>query len=776
MSNYQLYRTNVKLGGQMKWDLKLEGTGDDLYITDFKLSPVSDYAPFNRYEVTDSINYSILENIKAYFKKIQGSFYQEYIDPSLSTLEPYIISSDEERSQYKDMHNSVYEMGLKRAKYTIHNKQFEFLCPVWLESAPESLSFNIVMKYHDKNGQWRNALKKTVHLSTSGHTYHDKFVSRLQEYFQTINPDNNCITIDLNSQESYITGICAETGLLKTSALTNLSYNLLCQERLLMDFDNLILREYENRNMIVKQLINFNFVFDLDEFIPASLQHTAAGQDITLDMEVVVDDEVLERRDLDSRYDFIPCQDTAGKDTDINVFQELKDYQNVDFTTKNKIQQSIVHWSLADLESYIFNLYPGFGCVLDGSKLNKIYQNSPDININPSTSEEAESTNSINWIWWAGDQLNIKNTNSLKNIESQVLNYYNAGGELDEWVYNIRHKHHISMGDSAVPIHICFVRYAATTEVMEEMNANTNIHQFDAESFFSKGTGLYYADDLLANTVLVFIREDMLHWASFKKFYEFLKIEVDYEHGLEYDWVAALKKWMEEVIEPSTYCFQEGLGYMRAAGPALSREIQHYKTQQQDYVIRYDGKIKPALISLENTSCKLYTKEIVLRDSLSDSVYARYNPYGYEKKYPSIGYYSFQAHDLQDEDGNMLLDGVDPTNGVDFPYEYKWFSNSSVIYTEPSLVFHIITEHQTETDSISYIYQDKDVVVDLGTKESLDKEDMKELIIFALEKYYNVELDKARYIYSLYTSQWDWEYKSLTDVKNYIYTIKLTIN
>lgn len=775
MSNYQLYRTNVKLGGQMKWDLKLESAGDDLYITDFKLSPVSDYAPFNRYEVTDSINYSILENIKSYFKKIQGSFYQEYIDPSLSTLEPYIISGDEERSQYKDMHNGVYEMGLKRAKYTVHNKQFEFLCPVWLESTPESLAFNITMKYHDKNGQWRNALKKTIHLSTSGHTYHDRFVTRLQEYFQTINPDNKCITIDLNSQESYITGICAETGLVKTSALPSLAYNLLCQERLLMDFDNLILREYENRNMITKQLINFNFVFDLDEFIPASLQHSAAGQDITLDMEVVVDDVVLERRDLDSRYDFIPCKDINGEDTDINVFQELKDYQNVDFTTQNKIQPSIVHWSLANFESYIFNLYPGFGCILDGNKLNKIYQNSPDININPHTSEEAEITNSINWIYWASDQLMIKNINSIKNIESQVLNYYNAGGELNEWACNIRHKNHISMGDSAVPIHICFVRYADTTEVMEEMRANTKIHRFDTE-WDSYRFWLYYADDLLANTVLVFVREDMLQTASFKQFYEILRREVDQEHGFEKDWMVSLKKWMEEVIEPSIYRFQERLGYMRADGPSLSKEIQHYKTQQRDCVIRYDGKIKPAMISLEDISSKLYTKEIVIRDDLSDSAYTRYNSCGYEKKYPSIGYYSFQSHDLRDVDGNILLDGVDPTNIVDFPYEYKWFSNSSVIYTEPSLVFHIITEHTTESDTISYIYQDKDVVVDLGAKESLDKEDMKELIIFALEKYYNVEQDKARYIYSLYTSQWDWEYKSLADVKNYIYTIKLTIN
>lgn len=773
MSNYQLYRTNVKLGGQMKWDLKLEGLGDDLYVTDFKISPVSDYTPFNRYEVRDSINYSILENIRSYFKKIQGSFYQECIDPSLSTLEPYIITGDEERSQYKDMHNSVYEMGLKRASYSVHKKQFEFLCPVWLESNPKNLSFNISMKYHDKSGSWRTALKKTVHMSTSGQAYHDKFVSRLQEYFQTINPDNNCITIDFNSQESYITGICAETGLIKTTSLINLPNNLLSQERLMMDFDNLILREYENRNMIVKQLINFNFVLDIDEFIPASLQHSAIGQDITLDVEVVMDDEVLKRRDLDCRYDFIPCKDTNGDDTEINVFQEIRDNQNVDFTTKNKIQPSIVHWSLADYEEYIFNLYPGFGCILKGDKLNKIYQNAPDINIDPTTSEEAEITNSINWIWWADDSLSIKNVNALKNIPARVADYYNVGGELDEWVNNTRHKHHISLGDSSE--RICFVRYAATTEVMEAMDNITEIYTFDTEMPIGNW-GLYWTN-YYGNVVMVFVREDKLQHASFKKFYNHLKSEFENPggHGVNYEWMVALKKWMEEIVEPSAFRFQERLGYIRADGPSLSLEVQHYKTSQQDYVVRYDGKIKPALISLSNTPSKLYTKEIVLKDDLSDSVYTKYNSYGYEKKYPSIGYYSFESHDLQDVDGNMMLDGVNPTNGVDFPYEYKWFSNSSVIYTEPSLTFHILTEHQTESDSMSYQYQDREVIVEMGGKDALDKDDMKELIIFTLEKYYGVETDKARYIYSLYTSSWDWEYKSLTDVKNYIYTIKLTI-
>ena len=46
MNNYQLYRTNVLLGGQMKWDLIIDSSQNTLYVSDFHLSPISNNTPY----------------------------------------------------------------------------------------------------------------------------------------------------------------------------------------------------------------------------------------------------------------------------------------------------------------------------------------------------------------------------------------------------------------------------------------------------------------------------------------------------------------------------------------------------------------------------------------------------------------------------------------------------------------------------------------------------------------------------------------------------------
>ena len=42
MENFQLYRTNLSLSGQLKWDLVIENANNHLYINKFNLTPLSD--------------------------------------------------------------------------------------------------------------------------------------------------------------------------------------------------------------------------------------------------------------------------------------------------------------------------------------------------------------------------------------------------------------------------------------------------------------------------------------------------------------------------------------------------------------------------------------------------------------------------------------------------------------------------------------------------------------------------------------------------------------
>lgn len=159
ITNYQLYRTNIKLSGQMKWDIVLKSGGNDkLLIDDFHLTPVSDNVPYNRYVQENLMNYSHLENIKSYYHQIEGSFYESYPDPILASNEPLIVDDDYDSkiSKIKDQHDDTLECGLKRMSYSIYGNQFSYFCPIWISnynsSSDKKLRFEITLSSKDMDG------------------------------------------------------------------------------------------------------------------------------------------------------------------------------------------------------------------------------------------------------------------------------------------------------------------------------------------------------------------------------------------------------------------------------------------------------------------------------------------------------------------------------------------------------------------------------------------------------------------------------------------------
>ena len=64
MVNYQLYRTNVLLGGQMKYDLILDSMGKKLVVSNFRITPIDD----TLYKTDDIqyLQYTHQANIKAF--------------------------------------------------------------------------------------------------------------------------------------------------------------------------------------------------------------------------------------------------------------------------------------------------------------------------------------------------------------------------------------------------------------------------------------------------------------------------------------------------------------------------------------------------------------------------------------------------------------------------------------------------------------------------------------------------------------------------------------
>ena len=83
MENFQLYRTNLSLSGQLKWVLVIENANNHLYINKFNLTPISDNIAYT-YKTDDTIlNHTHFDNLKSYYKKLEGHFYAEGLDSHL---------------------------------------------------------------------------------------------------------------------------------------------------------------------------------------------------------------------------------------------------------------------------------------------------------------------------------------------------------------------------------------------------------------------------------------------------------------------------------------------------------------------------------------------------------------------------------------------------------------------------------------------------------------------------------------------------------------------
>lgn len=360
MDNYQLYKSNIFLGGQMKWDLVVEAGKDGLYINNFFLTPISEYAPFRFIANKNLLNYSHLDNIKSFYKENTDIFYKEYANPLLTATEPFLYKDEYKKSTRIEIHNSVMEIGLKRSKYSKYNKQFEFFCPIWLEQyEKDNLYFKIIVKSNTD----KILFYKNLYIKQLDQDYHNKFVNYFNNYLTNIQLGNQLINIDLKNNKSYITGIDVSTGLYTVKDISKLTYNILLNERLMMDFDNLICQEYPDNHMITPQLLNLNFIFDLEEIIPKNMINDMYGNDLCMDIVVIYNNEELSRKDFYTNYDFIKSKsvNNSTDDNNVNIFDIIKDDKSLVLKHKNKISQNIFHWSLYDNNDYIFNLYTGFG-------------------------------------------------------------------------------------------------------------------------------------------------------------------------------------------------------------------------------------------------------------------------------------------------------------------------------------------------------------------------------------------------------------------------------
>lgn len=346
MNNYQLYRTNVALGGQLKWDLILSGNGKSVYVSEFHISPISKNISFVYNQNDNLLNNSHTDNVKNFYAKT-SEFYKEMLDSKFSNTYPVMINDN--------LYSNIYDMGCRRSKsFCIYNKQFEYLCPLWIEHLNGDLSFNITVKnFNNKNKNVISSVR--LSLTKNDAKYHNKFVEYFNEYIEDAKldkGDDELINVDFKKNKTTIKGLDVKTGLFEIKN-TKLINDLIYSERPLMDNDNLIIKQFENNNLICKQLFNFNICFNMEDIIPKNIVNMLYGKNVVITITALVNGIELEKQDFYTNYEYI------GNDSK-NVLDYLYDYKCIDLLSKNKFCQSTCHWCLSDNTDYMFNLYKGF--------------------------------------------------------------------------------------------------------------------------------------------------------------------------------------------------------------------------------------------------------------------------------------------------------------------------------------------------------------------------------------------------------------------------------
>ena len=286
MPNYQLYRAMTELTGQVRLDIGLQKKGTKLFVNNYSLAPICEKIPFqNKINNNDILNNSHIDNIKYLYKQIQGDFYSKRLNNRLlENKTPIILENiykeeDWQRESGIMPYDQTYEMGLSRISHEKYNKQFAFFCPIWLdefvrdgEGDYPDLKFKFTMKPIIKSSGKDDELKPIEYYSEltldldNEHEYHNRFVKYVEDYFDTVVMDSKMLYINSNKNKAYISGVNAETGVFIDKLDVNyIIPNLTQHERVFKEFNGLICNLFSQNNIIAKQALNFNFIFDLDD-------------------------------------------------------------------------------------------------------------------------------------------------------------------------------------------------------------------------------------------------------------------------------------------------------------------------------------------------------------------------------------------------------------------------------------------------------------------------------------------------------------------------------
>lgn len=740
MANYQLYRSNVLLGGQMKYDVVLDSKEGKLCISDFHITPISNKCPYNKNKKDTLLNYPHQENIVSFYKNIKSSFYKDFADKTLTNLYPIPGKSSNSLLNTE----TTYEMGCRRAKsYQLYGKQFEFFCPLWLEHLGENDTLYFTFKLYSDSQQKYCMCEKTLYFKDNGNTQHDKFIKYFDDYMSYIkcrNDENiNDWIFDIKKSVSSVIGLNVTNGKINNLKLNNLFNNLTRRERPVLETNNMIINQLQDHHLIVKPLFNFNFCFNIDDIFTNSIVQSIKGGYVYISVEAgIKNDEsqqLLELVDFYSNHEFIPKKKTIydlQRDnsqspwysinvSDVNVLDYLQEYKCIDLISKNKIIQNTIHWENAKYGS-IFNFYEGFSGINDEIAFRYLDQDT----LNLDTNKYEISKNQI----WCNAYYTSNSNASVKSLIIDILN--DTSNNYDDFFSY--YSNNASVKNTDIEIEGGVEMY-----IMMIINKFNNIEYNSLKELNS---------EILTNskTVGVLCKGQKDHYIVV------CNIE-DIEYILPFENFKALlgdtniknikMKYVGENIN-----ILSSLSSYNIPGPSLStKEINYYKSPSPKSISRNLNRIRPMFIKKQD-NVKNYINYRYYKFNMDDpnwkdkSDYILYCRTKYKPLYPSINYWCL-GH--INENYNVL-----PIDQI----EYHYFNNNKYINLYPSI-------------SVEYFPYDEN-----GNYKGLDEKEIGQIIEDKIKNLYGLKNDEIIYITSLY--EYRTHFKNIIDNKD-IYNIEIKL-
>jgi len=379
---YQLVRTSPYLGGQIRWDIPLDSHYENgkhiLRTKGLHIVPLNDDIPFREDNSWDCLKYDHSKNISNLYSQIGDAMFSS--DGEYSTIHWLHQGND-----LLDPYSHKYIMGARRIRYQRYGKQFAFLCPLWISEQTDPSRFYFVISVRVVGEERDHIARTIIRLGDDISNYMKKYLDKSAKYvnrdpaqytaeqepYQGVTDD--LLNIKFDPDYAYITGISVVNGL---PTIKNVSYiipDMVNKEQPLMEFDNMLLSLFSSQKMIAQQLINLNFVFNIED-ISYYLKKELLGKHITVSIRVGYAEDndttynessLIPLRDFYTDYKNIPGFRTDIKEyssTD-NVFKYMGDNNMLNYVHANKFTQPIFHWTMVENPEYIYNFYDGFSPV-----------------------------------------------------------------------------------------------------------------------------------------------------------------------------------------------------------------------------------------------------------------------------------------------------------------------------------------------------------------------------------------------------------------------------